>query len=102
MALYALLSLDYEERGPSRANFYAHLSRKGWSKMGDVDTVWKKSHTHSPASDDTVELEIKSMMSAAATEFKPKRIDYVAQIGNNPPIERAFVRKVSGYDYEKK
>lgn len=67
-----------------------------------VDTVWQKSHTYSPTSNDTVELEIKSMMSAAATELKPKRIDYVTQIGNNSLIERAFVRKVSGYDYEKK
>lgn len=102
MALYAMLSLDYEERGSNRANFYAHFSSKGWNKLGDVDTVWQKSHAYSSTSNDTVELEIKSMMSAAVTEFKPKRIDYVAQIGNNPPIERAFVRKVSGYDYEKK
>lgn len=34
MGLYAMLSLDYEERGPSRANFYAHLSSKGWNKLG--------------------------------------------------------------------
>ncbi|MBK5003481.1 hypothetical protein [Pseudomonas sp. S32] len=102
MALYAMLSLDYAEKEPNRDDFYEYLKSNGWVKLNDVDTVWCKSHGYLSTDAERVEREIRAMMRAAVAEYKPYRIDFVAQIGNNLPFEAQFVKKGIEYEYTSK
>ena len=102
MTLHVMLYLDYSDAKSNRDDFYAQLEYKGWVKLGDVDTVWVKTFGYTTLDTDKVEREITAMMKDSVTEFKPTRLDYVAQIGNNTPIERAFIKKNFDYEYVKK
>lgn len=94
----AMVSLDLVNAEPQRDEFYKLLAAKGWNKLARVDTVWvfnKMGHTVQDERDAIA--HIASVLTEAAIEFKPTRIDYVAQVGNNIAIERVVEKRAGEY-----
>lgn len=93
-----MFSLELVNAESKRDEFYKLLAAKGWTKLARVDTVWvlnKMGHTERDERD--AMADIASVLTEAATEFKPTRIDYVAQVGNNIAIERVVEKRASSY-----
>lgn len=93
-----MVSLDLVNAEPQREEFYKMLAANGWTKLTSVDTVWTFSKMGSTKEEeDVARSEIAKLLTEAAKEFKPTRITYVAQIGNNSAIERVVEKRVSDY-----
>lgn len=93
-----MVSLDLVNAEPRRDDFYKLLAAKAWVKLANVDTVWtfnKMGHTKQDEID--AAADIAKVLTEAANEFKPTRINYVAQIGNNQAIERVVEKRASEY-----
>jgi len=93
-----MVSLDLVNAESRRDEFYKLLAAKGWNKLARVDTVWVFNKTGSTEQDEREAMgHIASVLIEAAIEFKPTRIDYVAQVGNNIAIERVVEKRASEY-----
>lgn len=93
-----MVSLDLVNAESRRDEFYKFLAAKGWTKLARVDTVWvfyKMGHTEQEERDAVA--DIARVLTEAAIEFKPTRIDYVAQVGNNIAIERVVEKRAREY-----
>ncbi|MDQ0739685.1 hypothetical protein QF045_002545 [Pseudomonas sp. W4I3] len=97
-----LLSLDLIDSEDQRDDFYDFLKSKKWFKTKDVDTVWTINYGKADPEKDEAYKAIKkrlaSVLVEAATEFKLKKIYYVAQIGNKEFIARSI--KKDGNEYK--
>ncbi|MGY4815706.1 hypothetical protein ACVNP3_07135 [Pseudomonas chlororaphis subsp. piscium] len=97
-----LLSLDLIDSEDQRDDFYDFLRSKNWFKTKDVDTVWTITYSKSDPEKAEVYTAIKkriaSVLIEGATEFKLKKIYYVAQIGNKEFIARSV--KKDGNEYK--
>ncbi|SDW30302.1 hypothetical protein SAMN05444064_10223 [Pseudomonas syringae] len=96
--LHTMLSLDYVNGEDTRNDFYKYLAAKNWTKRDKVDTVWtllfdKYAQTDS---DDVIKY-ISSTLLAAAKDFKPDEITYVAQIGNARAVSGGVAKKSGVY-----
>ncbi|MCX2708351.1 MULTISPECIES: hypothetical protein [unclassified Pseudomonas] len=96
-----LLSLDLIDSEDQRDNFYDFLKAKKWQKTKDVDTVWTIRYPNSDPEKDAayenIKLNIKTTLIEAATEFKLKKIRYVAQIGNKQYIAKSIMKEGNEY-----
>ncbi|MBJ2219617.1 hypothetical protein [Pseudomonas sp. MF7453] len=93
-----MVSLDLMNAEPRRDDFYKLLATKGWVKLAHVDTVWTFSTPgHSKQDELNAMADIAEVLTEAAIEFKPTRINYVAQIGNNVAIERVVEKRRNQY-----
>lgn len=96
-----LLSLDLIDSEDQRDDFYAFLRAKKWQKTNDVDTVWtiKYPNANPDKKEDYEALrnKIAKTLIEAATEFKLKKIYYVAQLGNYEVIARVIRKEDSKY-----
>lgn len=96
-----LLSLDLIDSEDQREDFYEFLKGKVWFKTADVDTVWTIRYPKADADKDAaytaVKQNIKTTLIEAATEFKLKKIYYVAQIGNKEYIAKSIMKDGTEY-----
>ncbi|CAG8870112.1 hypothetical protein [Pseudomonas fluorescens] len=96
-----LLSLDLIDSEDQRDDFYAFLKDKNWKKTKDVDTVWTIQYSKAnPDTDESykdVKYNIATTLIEAATEFKLKKIYYVAQLGNHEVIARSITKEDGKY-----
>lgn len=93
-----MISLDLVNGESRRDDFYKLLASKEWIKLAHVDTVWTFSKPgHTKQDELSAMAEIVEVLTEAAIEFKPTRINYVAQIGNNIAIERVVEKRLSHY-----
>lgn len=94
-----LLSLDLIESEDQRDDFYEFLKEQNWLKTNDADTVWTiKFQNANPSKEDdykSLRNKIARTLIDAATDFKLKKIYYVAQLGNHEVIARE-ISKVDG------
>ncbi|MDA7011300.1 hypothetical protein PI739_02905 [Pseudomonas cerasi] len=96
--LHVMLSLDFANAEESRNDFYKYLDTKNWSKRDNVDTVWTfYLDKHTQTDSDEVIKFISSTLLAAAKEFKPDGITYVAQIGNAQAVSGGIAKKSGVY-----
>ena len=96
-----MLSLDLADAESERDNFNAFLGEQQWKKLADVNTVWALEYEAlSQSSEEDVRNlkgHISRVLLAAAEQFKPSSITYVAQIGNLEVIGRVIRKKDSEY-----
>ncbi|MCH7420701.1 hypothetical protein [Pseudomonas mosselii] len=96
-----LLSLDLIDSEDQRDDFYEFLRSKSWFKTKDVDTVWTINYGKSDPDDEDaytrIKKRVKSVLIEAATEFKLKKIYYVAQIGNKEVVARSIMKDDGEY-----
>ncbi|WP_444447886.1 hypothetical protein [Pseudomonas kurunegalensis] len=96
-----LLSLDLIDSEDQRDDFYDFLKAKKWQKTNDVDTVWTLLYTKlNPEKDEAynkIKNNIAKTLIEAATEFKLKKVRYVAQLGNHEVIARVVRKEDNKY-----
>jgi hypothetical protein len=96
-----LLTLDLIKSEDERTKFYTFLSKNGWKKTKDVDTVWTITF---PALNDGIassrteaKVKIRDVFYEAAKALKLKEISYIAQIGNQEFISRVIEKRNGEY-----